>query len=138
MGELLSDSGNSPGRNSTQNPPQQLGAFYDHARELARLDSILSGFFDPELATRFQVANLRQGLLILITPSASLATRLKLQVPQMLEYLHSAGIHQVHDIEIRVAPLQKPATEPRFRREVSAAARQAAEFINQLTQPRKR
>lgn len=138
MGELLSGSGKTPGQISTQNPAQQLGAFYDHARELARLDSLLAGFFDPELATRFQVANLRQDQLILITPSASLATRLKLQVPEMLEFLHGAGIHQVHDIEIRVSALQKPVIEPRYRREVSAAARQAADFINQLTQSKKR
>ncbi len=133
MGELLSDAGNSPGQNATQ----RLGAFYDHARKLARLDSLLSGFFDPELATRFQVANLRQGLLILITPSASLATRLKLQAPEMLEFLHAAGIHRVHDVEIRVAPLQKPEPEARHRREASPAAAEAAKFIEQLTKPRK-
>lgn len=134
MGEILSDTGKSPGKTAAQS----LGAFYDHARALARLDSLLSGFFDPELASRFQVANMRQDLLILITPSASLATRLKLQVPGMLEFLHNAGIHQVHDVEIRVAPLQKPATEPKSRRQTSAAAREAADLINQLTQPKKR
>ena len=136
MGELLSDTRTSSGKKPGQNPTQTLGAFYDHARELARLDSLLSGFFNPELASRFQVANLRQDLLILITPSASLATRLKLQVPEMLEFLHKAGIHQVREVEIRVSPLQKPSTEPKSRREISTAARQAAEFINQLTRSR--
>ncbi len=131
VGELLSGTGKSPGKNTAQS----LGAFYDHARGLARLDSLLSGYFDPELAARFQVANLRQDLLILITPSAALATRFKLQVPAILEYLHAAGVHQVHDIEIRVAPLQKPAAEAKSRRETSTAARQAAELINQLTKP---
>lgn len=133
VGEVISGSGNTAGKN----PAQQFGAFYDHARELARLDTLLSGFFDPELSSRFQVANLRQDLLILITPSASLATRLKLQVPEMLEFLHKAGIHRLHDIEIRVAPLQKPAQEPKRRREVSSAASQAAARINELTKASK-
>lgn len=133
VGELLSNPGNSPGKN----PAQKLGAFYDHARELARLDSLLSGFFDPELATRFQVANLRQDVLILITPSASLATRLKLRVPEVLEFLHTTGNHRVHDIEIRVAPLQKPEPEPRQHRKTSNAAVEAAKLIDQLTRPQK-
>jgi hypothetical protein len=133
VGELLSGSAKSLGKSAAQN----FGTFYDHARELARLDSLLSGFFDPELAARFQVANLRQDLLILITPSASAATRLKLQVPEILDFLHTSGYHRVHDIEIRVAPLQKANPEPRFRRETSAAAAQAAEAINQLTRPKK-
>ena len=130
VGEIISDSG----KNSRKN----LGAFYDHARVLAQLDSLLSGFTSPDLATRFQVANLRQDHLILIVPSASLATRLKLQVPEMLEFLHTSGVHQVHDIEIRVAPLQKPQVEHRSRRETSAAAREAADLISHLTQQKKR
>lgn len=130
MGNIISDSG--------KNAKQNLGAFYDHARVLAQLDTLLSNFSGPDLTTRFQVANLRQDHLILITPSASLATRLKLQVPQMLEFLHESGVHQVHDIEIRVAPLQTPRPETKIRREPSSAAREAAELIDQLTRPRKR
>jgi hypothetical protein len=128
--ELISN----PGKNTKKN----LGAFYDHARALAQLDSLISGLLDPDLATRFQVANLRQDHLILITPSASLATRLKLQVPEMLEFLHASGVNQIHDIEIRVAPLQKLQSEPKSRRETSAAAREAADLISQLTKSTKR
>lgn len=127
---MISDSGN--------NSKKNLGAFYDHARVLAQLDSLLSGFKSPDLASRFQVANLRQDHLILITPSASLATRLKLQVPEMLAFLHSSGVHQVHEIEIRVAPLQKLPTKPKTRRETSSAAREAADLIDQLTKSTKR
>lgn len=130
MGDLISDTG----KNSTKN----LGAFYDHARALAQLDSLLSSCLSPDLATRFQVANLRQDHLILIVPSASIATRLKLQVIEMLEFLHTSGIHHVHDIEIRVAPLQKPQAESKTRRETSAAAREAADLIKQLTKPTNR
>jgi hypothetical protein len=129
VGDLISDSGN----NSRKN----LGAFYDHARVLSQLDSLLSGFAGPDLANRFQVANLRQDHLILITPSASFATRLKLQAPDFIEFLHASGVHQVHDIEIRVAPLQKPLAEPKARRQTSAAAQEAADLISQLTQKKR-
>jgi hypothetical protein len=123
--ELISD----PGKN--------VGAFYDHARVLARLDSLLTGFLSPDLATRFQVANLRQDLLILLTPSASLATRLRLQTSELLTFLHASGFRQVHNIDIHVAPLQKPQPEQKIRRQTSVAAREAAERINQLTNPSK-
>lgn len=129
MGNIISDSG--------KNAKQSLGAFYDHARTLAQLDTLLSSFSGPDLTNRFQVANLRQDHLILITPSASLATRLKLQVPQMLEFLHASGVHQIHDIEIRVAPLQTPRPETKTRRKPSSAAREAAELIEQLTKPKR-
>jgi len=130
VGEPISGSGTNPGKN--------VGAFYDHARELARLDSLLAGFLAPEIATRFQVANLRQNQLILITPSASLATRIKLQASELLSFLHASGYRQVQQIDIRVAPLQKPQPEPKIRRQSSQAALEAAELIKQLVQTSKR
>src|SRR5690606_15478791 len=86
VGELLSD----PGNNASKN----LGALYHQTRLLAALDSLLSGFLDPELATRFQVANLRQDQLILLTSSASMATRLRMQASELLDFLHVSGYRQ--------------------------------------------
>jgi len=125
VGDLIAD----PGSN--------VGAFYNHARVLAGLDSLLSGFLSPDLASRFQVANLRQDRLILITPSASLATRLRLQTSEILNLLHASGFCQVHNLDVHVAPLQKPQSEPKIRRQTSSAAQQAAERIDQLTHPAK-
>lgn len=119
------------------NPGSNVGAFYDHARVLASLDSLLSGFLSPDLASRFQVANLRQDCLILITPSASLATRLRLQTREILSLLHASGFRQVQNLVVHVAPLQKPQTEPKIRRPASSAAQEAAERIDQLTHPSK-
>lgn len=119
------------------NPGGNLGAFYDHARALAGLDSLISGFLSPDLAARFQVANLRQDRLILITPSASLATRLRLQASEILGLLHASGFRQVQNLDVQVAPLQKPQLETRIRRQSSSAAQQAAERIDQLTHPSK-
>jgi hypothetical protein len=125
VGDLISDPGNSAAKN--------LGVFYNHARVLAGLDSLLSGYFDPEVATRFQVANLRQDQLILLTPSASIATRLRLQAPELLDFLHVSGYRQIHGLEVRVAPLQRNQLEPKVPRESSPAAKEAADLINQLT-----
>jgi len=120
------------------NPGGNVGAFYDHARVLASLDSLLSGFLSPDLTNRFQVANLRQDRLILITPSASLATRLRMQTSEILSLLHASGFRQVHYLDVHVAPLQKLQTEPKIRRQISSAALEAAERIAQLTHPSKR
>lgn len=125
MDELITDPGNN------------VGAFYNHAKVLARLDSLLSGFLNPDLATRFQVANLRQDLLILLTPSASLATHIRQQTSELLTFLHASGFRQVHNIDIRIAPLQKPQPEAKIRRQNSTAALDAAERITQLTNPSK-
>ena len=119
------------------NPGSNLGALYNHARVLAGLDSLISGFLGPDLATRFQVANLRQDRLILITPSASMATRLRLQASEILGLLHASGFRQVQNLDVQVAPLQKPQPETKIRRQSSSAAQQAAERIDQLTQPSK-
>lgn len=119
------------------NPGSNVGAFYNHARVLAGLDSLLSGFLSPDLATQFQVANLRQDRLILITPSASLATRLRLQTSEILGLLHASGFRQVQNLDVHVAPLQKTQPETKIRRQTTSAAQQAAERIDQLTHPSK-
>ena len=95
VGEVISD------------PKNNIGALYSHARVLAKLDSLLSGFAGPELAPNFQVANFHQDRLVLIAPSASWATRLRLQATGMLCLLHSAGYHQLRHIDVRVSPLQR-------------------------------
>jgi hypothetical protein len=128
VGDLISG----PGTDAAKN----LGAFYHHARLLAGLDSLLSGHLGPDLANHVQVANLRQEQLILLTPSASVATRLKVQAAELLDFLHISGHSQIRRLEVRVAPLQKPDWASKVPRQANAAAREAADLINRLTKPR--
>ena len=121
VGELITEPGNN------------LGSLFSHARVLAKLDSLLTGFSDPELATRFQVANIRQDRLTLLTPSAAWATRLRLQTTSMLGFLKASGYAQIRYIDIRISPLQRREPEPKNRRESSPAAKEAADIISSLT-----
>ena len=114
-------------------PANRLGALYDHARLLARLDSLLSGFFDPALAGQCKVANLREDRLILISPSASCATRIRLQSNAILDFLLESGFPQLREIEIRIAPLQQEKTESKTRRLASPAAQEAEALVARLT-----
>jgi hypothetical protein len=128
VGDLISG----PGTDAAKN----LGAFYHHARLLAGLDSLLSSHLGPDLANRVQVANLRQEQLILLTPSASVATRLKVQAAELLDFLHISGHGQIRRLEVRVAPLQQPERVAKVPRATNSAAREAADLINKLTRPR--
>jgi len=102
-----------------------LGAVLSHARLLLQLQNLLTGSVDPSLANQFQVANLRQNRLVLLAPSAAWSTRLRMETPNLLGILHRAGHADVHDIEIRVAPLIEPPARTRDLKPLSAAATQA-------------
>jgi hypothetical protein len=89
------------------------------------------------LATQFKVANLRQDRLILVSPSASCATRLRLQSHAILDFLHDSGYPQLREIEVQIAPLLQEKPVSKKRREASVAAQEAEALINRLTTPSK-
>ena len=118
--EVLSDAGSS------------LGRLIRHARQMAYLESLLRDHVDPELADHFQVATARQNRLILVTPTAAWATRLRMHAPRLVTALQSAGPSAIEHIDIRVAPLSRETVKQRRRRPLSPAAKQALELMDQL------
>ena len=119
------------------NPDSSLGSVLKRASMLLQLQQLLAGSVDPSLAARFQVANIRDNRLILLVPTAALATRLRMQTPQLLQILHQAGFRKLREIETRVAPLigQPPAAHPG--KPLSEAATQAFERMARLGARRK-
>jgi len=109
-----------------------LGSLLRHASLLMQLEHLLAGFLDPELAAHFQVATIRENRLILISPSASWATLLRMQVPQIVKSLHRAGYPGIDIIDIRVAPLVDQPVEARNRKPLSPAAQQALDQMARL------
>ena len=107
---------------SSQDPP--LGSVLKRAQLLLQLQQRLADSLDPALAGRFQVANIRENRLILLTPAAAWATRLRMQAPQLLQKLHRAGFTELRQIEVRVAPLVTQPEPSRAARPLSATARQ--------------
>lgn len=120
ISEFLSDQGS------------ELGAILDRTRLLLHLQQRLASSLEPALANHFQVANIRQNRLILLAPSATWATRLRLETADLLESLHEAGFMSLREIEVRVAPLVKQDAPRRTEKPLSAAARQALELMARL------
>jgi len=106
-----------------------LGILLQRAHLLLRIEQLLSGFLQPELAAQFQVAAVRENRLILISPSAAWATQLRMHAPQLIKRLQQAGFPEIEHIDIRVAPLSEQRPDPRKKRALSPAARQALEVM---------
>ncbi|MBT8048819.1 MAG: DUF721 domain-containing protein [Xanthomonadales bacterium] len=109
-----------------------LGILLQRANLLMQVERLLAGALEADLASHFQVAAIRENRLILISPSASWATRLKMQAPQMIGTLHRAGHSEIEHIDIRVAPLTEQRPAARKKRELSPAARQALDIIAEI------
>lgn len=110
-----------------------LSSLLSHARVLARVESVLGGHTSPELAGQFQVAAMRQDRLVLLTPTASWATRLRMQAGEMLNFLQSSGYEYLRHIDIRVAPLSRKPVEIPVRKPLSPAAEFALGLMTQLS-----
>lgn len=104
-----------------------LGRLLAVARRLDRLDRELQALLDPGMAGQVRAAALRDGALLLITPSATLATRLRLDAAHLVRALQAAGERAVTALEVRVAPLPQGHAETRQPRALSPAAREVFE-----------
>ncbi len=125
--------------NSTQgiteildNPGSGLNTLLERANHLMRLETLLTDLLDSDLAAHFQVAATRKNRLILISPSASWATRLRMQAPRLIRSLHEAGSRQIEHIDIRVAPLARQSRVSRSKKPLSSAAKQALDHMSHL------
>jgi hypothetical protein len=106
-------------------PDSSLSNLLERASYLMQLEALLTGLLDSDLAAQFQVAAARKNRLILISPNASWATRLRMQAPRLISSLHAAGARQIEHIDIRVAPLARQAVGTRSKKPLSTAAKQA-------------
>ena len=113
-------------------PNTTFSTLLQQARSLACMESLLANHTGKELAAQFQVAAQRQDRLVLLAPSATWATRLRMQSGQMLEFLHSAGFANIKYIDIRIAPLGRSAPETPGRKHTSAAAELALDQMRSL------
>jgi hypothetical protein len=106
-----------------------LGKLLKRGSLLMQLQHLLSGVLDPSLAKRFQVANVRDGKLVLVTPAAAWATLLRMQSHELVGALREAGYRDIESIEVRIAPLVEQPKSKRQKRPLSPAARRALEIM---------
>ncbi len=101
------------------------------AKKLQSLEARLHNCLQPDLANRVRVANLKQESLILVTPSAAIAARLRLEAPELARAMRAAGAVGISEIEVRVAPLPDQGARPVGRRPLSTAARRALQGVTE-------
>jgi hypothetical protein len=102
------------------------------ARLLAEVESLLAGFAGQGELGHFQVAAMQQDRLVLITPTAAWATRLRMQTQAMLRFLRASGHAQLGHIEVLVAPIVSPAATPKAPKKTSPAAELALNLMSSM------
>jgi len=106
-----------------------LGKLLQRANLLMKVEHLIADSLEPGMADHFQVGTIRENRLILISPSASRATMLRMETPRIIKSLQISGYTQIEHIDIRVAPLVETRETHRKRRSLSPAAQQALEQI---------
>jgi len=113
------------GAHGDKQSESSFGRILAHAGALSRLDEKLTSILDPGLARYCQVAEFRDLCLILVCSNASFATRIRMILQQILESFREDGVSGISQIEVRVAPVNRPQPEVRKRRTLSSAALQS-------------
>jgi hypothetical protein len=113
-------------------PTASFGNLLERARLLLRLERQLRTMLDEALAEHFRVANLRQDCLILLAPTASWATRLRMAAPQLLECLQRSGYAGIESIDVRVGPMPPGPPAPLASKPLSPAAKEALDLMSRL------
>ena len=109
-----------------------------HARRLQALDRAFAQLIEPSLQPHCQVANLRDGCLVVQVDAPAWATRLRFDQQRILKQLRKKGItSQIAKLSIQVKPAvgnrQRP---PRPRKPLEQRARQqATEQLQQVSDP---
>jgi len=109
----------------------------NQAKLLAKVESLLSGpdspFGGQHEPANFQVAALHQDRLVLITPTAAWATRLRMQTQAMLHFLRDSGYAQLAHVDVRVAPLTREVVKPKTPKKPSPAAKLALNLMSGMS-----
>jgi hypothetical protein len=107
----------------------QLQSITGHARQLQSWQRVIQSCLNEPLCSHVQLANFRNGLLILQTDSPVWASKLRYLVPELVKQCRSHPAFQsLRDIRILVSPFRlTPEPEPPRRPTLSAASRQLLE-----------
>jgi hypothetical protein len=108
-----------------------LGDLIKRAKYLQYLDQKLSGLLDQEMCPFVQVAAVHENCLVLVTSSAALATRLKLDSDSLLKSLHAVGVNGLSQVKIRIAPISRESRQIRRTRKLPDIAKQSLERFTQ-------
>ena len=105
----------------------QVGKLLSQARAMSALEQQLARLLDAGMADLVRVATIRNGTLVLVTPSAALASRLKMDQASILKSLNSAAGLRLSSLQVRTAPIPRSQEETRKPRKAPPAAREVFE-----------
>jgi hypothetical protein len=108
------------------NQPDGIASLMPQARRLIELRGILSAVLPPSLARRSSIANYKQGKVVIFAASSTVAAKVKLMRPTLVEQLSQRGV-EVTGLEVRVQPLdhERQVFEKSSKISAEAAARLA-------------
>jgi hypothetical protein len=81
-----------------------LAAMLARAARLEQMDRSLADILDPRHAPHVRVMNVRDGKLLLATPVAPIATRLRMEAPKLLPELQRLFPGEFLSLEVVVTP----------------------------------
>ena len=102
-----------------------LFGLLQHARLYQKLDKQLKAELDPEMAGHCQVACVRGGRLLILTPTPVWRTRLMLLSSGLLSRLRNKGHPGLTGIDVKVSPLLSHDAAEKKPRTLSPAARES-------------
>lgn len=80
-----------------------LGSLVQRARQFKALETLIRSWLPPALAAQVNLANLRDGTLVLSVKAAAWATKLRYEVPNILSAARQhEATRDVRDVRIRV------------------------------------
>jgi hypothetical protein len=85
------------------NQPDGIASLMPQARRLIELRGILSAALPQSLARWCSIANYKQGKVVIFAASGTVAAKLKLMRPTLVEHLSQQGF-EVTGLEVRVQP----------------------------------
>lgn len=113
--------------------PAPLEQAVQRSKKLQQLSRFIKNLLLPDLAEHCQLLNLRGQSLILACDSTVWATRLRYQIPTLLDALRQqTGSNAIVDIQIRVQPAVQAAT-PTTKRRIRLST-EAAYCLHQCAQ----
>lgn len=108
-----------------------------HGKQLRRMDRLLQRVLPSELQPHCQVANIKGQTLILAVGSTVWATRIRYQIPRLINKLQKEEFGRViTDIQIRVQPentisnREKPARKATMSREAALSVQHCAASVD--------
>lgn len=110
--------------NPLDNSSPALSALLEHAARLRRLDHQLRLQLAWAESATFEVANVRTGTLVLTTPLATVASRIRLEQTRILESASRSWGAPLNKLMVRTIPAQARQSSPPVPKSLSTTAAQ--------------